>query len=142
MKQGTKKFKLRGYNEDEYFIVYIYDRIEDMRNAANKFTPDQKHDDDVLAIVQPYTRIIINPDGTEKIKDNIGIIRFAKDKLYTHIVAHELVHAAMHHYRLTQSDRMANFGDGNGEPEEDFGMIYAKYFSKMSRQLYKHGLWK
>lgn len=140
MKQGTIKFKLRGYNEAEYFLVYIYDRLEDMRNAASKFSNEEFVD--TMAVVQPYSRVIINPDGTEKMKDNIGIIRFTKDKLHTHIVAHELVHAAMHHFRLTQKDRMANFGDGNGEKEEDFGMIYAKYFSKMSRQLYKFGLWK
>lgn len=137
-----KKFKLRGYNEEEYFVVCIYDTLEEMRNAANKFNQDGELITDALAICQPYTRVRIAEDGTETVINDIGTIRLVKDNLQTHIVSHELVHAAMHHYRLTQPTRRANFGRGNGEAEENFGMIYAKYFSKMSRQLYKHGFWK
>lgn len=135
-----KRFKLQGYNEDEYFWVYVYDSLKKMRTAAEKFKDEKV--EDALAIVQPYTRFRINEDGSEADTHNIGIIRLVKNKLYTHIVAHELIHAAMWHYRLTQSDENANFGKDNSEAEEDFGHIYAKYFSKMSKQLYKHKLWK
>lgn len=134
------KFKLKGYREDEYYIVMVYDSLQEMRRAASKFTGEEIAD--ALAVVQPYQRIKIAADGSEQSLNEIGTIRLVKGKLHTHIVAHEIVHAAMHHYRLTQPDRIANFGDGNSENEEDFGMIYAKYFSKMSGQLYKYGLWK
>ena len=135
-----KKFRLRGYREAEWFWVYIYDSLKDMREDASQHVNEKFPD--ALAITSPFTRIKIEAGKPEKQLDNIGIIRFVKDKLHTHIIAHELVHAAMWHYRLTQKNRKANFGDGNCEAEENFGMIYAKYFSKMSRQLYKHKFWK
>ena len=135
-----KKFKLKGYNEDEWFWVYVYDSLKKMREDASKFSDENI--EDALGVVQPYRRIKINADKTEKLLDNIGIIRLVADRLQTHIIAHELIHAAIHHYRLTQNNGEANFGDSNSDKEEDFGMIYAKYFSKMTRQLYRFGLWK
>lgn len=135
-----KKFKLRGYREAEYFWVWVYDSLKEMRADASRFSGEEITD--ALGIVQPFTRIKINADKSEKSLPNIGIIRLVKDKLHTHIIAHEIVHAAMWHYRLTQTNRKANFGDSNNEKEENFGHIYAKYFSKMSRQLYRFGFWK
>ena len=135
-----KKFKLRGYRETEWFWVYIYDSLKEMREDASQYANEEFSD--ALAITSPFTRIKINSDKSEKQLDNIGIIRFVKDKLHTHIVAHELIHAAMWHYRLTQANRKANFGKQNSKEEEAFGMIYAKYFSKTNRQLYRFGLWK
>ena len=139
-RKRIKKFKLKGYKEAEWFWVYIYDSLKEMREDASQHVNEKFPD--ALAITSPLTRIKINTDKSEKQLDNIGIIRFVKDKLHTHIVAHELVHAAMHHYRLTRPTRIANFGKGNNEHEEAFGIIYAKYFSKMSRQLYRFGFWK
>ena len=142
----AKRFKLRGYNEVEYFWVYIYDSLKEMRRDCNKHGGINGYGNsdtsEALAIVEPYTRVKIHEDGSEEVLPNIGIIRLVKNKLHTHIVSHELVHAAMHHYRLTQKDGIANFGDNNCQAEEDFGFIYCKYFSKMSKQLYKHGFWK
>ena len=135
-----KKFRLRGYGEAEYFNVLVYDSLKEMRQDASKFSNEEITD--ALGIVQPYTRVKINADKTETKIDNIGIIRLVKGKLHTHIIAHELVHAAMWHYRLTQPNRRANFGKDVTATEEALGMIYAKYFSKMSRQLYRFGLWK
>lgn len=135
-----KKFKLKGYKEDQYYWVYIYDSLKEMQKDASEAGGEEMGE--ALGVVQPYLRMKIHPDGSETALNNIGIIRLVKNKLHTHIIAHELVHAAMHHYRLTQTDRNANFGDGNSENEEDFGHIYAKYFSKMSGQLYKYGFWK
>ena len=141
-----KRFKLKGYNESEWFWVYVYDSLKEMRKDADKFGGMNAYGDsdnsDALAVVQPYTRLKISVDGSEKLLNNIGIIRLVKNKLHTHIIAHEIIHVAMWHYRLTQPNRKADFGKENSEKEENFGMIYAKYFSKMSRQLYKHGLWK
>ena len=141
-----KKFKLRGYHEAEWFWVYVYNSLQEMREDASKFGGINGYGDndnsDTLAVVHPYTRIKIEPNKPDKQLNNIGVIRLVKNKLHTHIIAHELIHAAMHHYRLTQSNRKANFGDGNSEQEESFGHIYAKYFSKMSRQLYRFGFWK
>lgn len=146
MKQETKKFKLRGYREKEYFMVYVYDSLKQMRKDADKFGGHNisgvEDNSDALAVVHLYTRVKIMPGKPDAIIPNIGIIRLVKDKLHTHIIAHELIHAAMHHYRLTQSNRKADFGKHNSEKEEDFGVIYAKYFSKMSRQLYRFGYWK
>lgn len=140
-----KKFKLKGYHEDEWYWVYIYDSLKEMRQETDKYCAYYSDDEDnsnVLAVCHCYTRKFIHPDGSETIKNNIGIIRFSKTHLFTHIVAHELVHAAMHHYRLTQPTRIASFGRGNNQKEEDYGHIYAKYFSRMSRKLHLHGFWK
>ena len=141
MKQKIiKKFQLRGYREKEFFKVLIYDSLEEMRKDASDYTKEKIID--ALGIVHPYTRIKIDPGKSEIQLHNIGIIRLVKDRLHTHIIAHELVHAAMWHYRLTQPNRRATFGKGVTEAEEAFGMIYAKYFSSMSRQLYRFGFWK
>lgn len=134
-----KKFKLRGYREAEWFWVYVYDSLKELREDASKYTGEEIAD--ALAIVHPYTKTIMENGKVDKQLD-IGIIRLAKGKIHTHIIAHELVHAAMWHYRLTQPNRKANFGEQNSKEEEDFGMIYAKYFSKMNKQLHRFGLWE
>lgn len=113
------------------FEVYIYRDQDDLARAAEEYDAGQRVD--CYAVCHCVyerleggneTDVRARPDG------HVGILRFSEDYLRTGIVVHELLHAAMHVYRLTRDVR-AQFGTFTGHdhlgddenPEEDLATI-------------------
>lgn len=143
----SKQFKLRAFDSKKYFTVIVYDKLKDLRDAANgysKLTGSIKDYGNTLGVCHPFERIKIK--GKKPIKLNeIGMIRLSKKHTTTHIVFHETMHAAFWQYRLSLSKKYkenADFGDSNSDKEENFLHLAGKIYTKMIRQMYKHKYWK
>lgn len=142
----NKTFKLRAKGQKKYFTVIVYDKLEDLRREANEHDKragvnDVDHNE-VFGVVHSFERIRIEKNGKETPHDQIGIIRFSKKHLRTHVVFHEAMHAALWQFRLSNPERDANFGEQCSPKEEEFLHLAEKVFMDMVRKMYKHGFWK
>lgn len=144
----TEKFQIRAKGYNFYFNVHVYDKIHIMRRYALNYSRRTGNGEDVAdihGIVHPYTKLKVGPKGgktTERHSLDIGIIRLTKTHLSTFVVAHEVMHAAMHLYRTKNKKRVnADFGGENSDNEESFANIYASLFRDMTIKLYDHKLW-
>lgn len=147
-----KKFKIKSPQSDLWFWVIIYHTKKEMRKAAGDHTEDTGERVDFIrasGVCHTYERVRIAPDGTEKILKEIGTIRLIKTELHTEVIAHEIVHAAMHLYRLLYgveneldgSSHNASFGNGCNEDEENLAYLYGELFHCMNLKLHDHKLW-
>lgn len=139
-----KEFKLRARGEKKYFKVIVYDRLAELRIDANDFDRRRGQEpinDDALGCHQPYEKKKIFEDGTEKVMDDIGIIRLFTKRMGGSIVAHEVLHAAFWQYRLSASRELANFGKQCGPLEENLCHLFDRLLLDMHQKLYKHKLW-
>jgi hypothetical protein len=148
-----KKFKIKSMQSDKYFLVRIYPNVKELREAAVKHSKKTGENSplfkDTYGVCHTYERIKIKPDGAEEMINEIGTIRLSNPNCRTGIVAHEVVHAAMHLYRLLYgveheyegSTHNADFGNGCNEDEENFAYIYGELFHDMTKKLYKFDVW-
>ena len=139
-----KRFKLRAWGYKKFFWVVIYDSIKQLRTEASEYDKKTGYisdHNDVLGECVPYERKVITAKGKVTYRDNIGIIRLAKTHTFSHIVVHEVLHAAFWQYRLSLKSEKANFGKSCGPKEEKFNHIFTNLYIKMIRQMYKHKYW-
>lgn len=147
------KFKVKSRWLKTYTRVWVYDSIEELRKDASTHNESrglESDDGDILGVSHHYVREVIDKKGkVEKRKNDVGIIRLSKDHLTTEIVAHELLHAALWHYRMEYgterefegSTENADFGTGCCDEEENLCHIYGQMFRDMTKKLYKLNLW-
>lgn len=137
-------FKLRAPGTEYFFKVKIHGSIKELRKSANRYSDyiGEKGASygDALAVTHTFQRVKISPDGKEEQSLLVGLVRFSSKNISTQIVCHEVIHAALHQYRLTKN-MVADFGEGCNEEEEDFAHIYDSLFRDMVKKLYKHKLW-
>jgi hypothetical protein len=149
---ALKKFKIKSEQSDSWFWVIIYPSISAMRKAASDHTEETGERESfhgAAGVCHTYERVRISPDGSEEILKQVGTIRLVKDRLHTEVIAHEIIHAAMHIYRLLHgveneldgSLRNANFGNGCNPDEENFAYIYGSLFHSMNLKLHDNKLW-
>lgn len=142
-----KQFKLRAFDSKKYFMVVVYDKLEDLRREANEYNGragKAQDNDDILGVCHPFEKILIDKKGKETKSDQIGIIRFSKKHLRTHVVFHETMHAAFWQYRLSlpkKDKKKADFGAMCGPKEEAFIHLAGKLYIDMIRKMYKHKYW-
>lgn len=140
-----KTFRLRGYKYKKYFTVIIHDTVKQMREEADRYEKKPGNNKDILGCCHPFERKRISKAGRViKIHPHIGIIRLAKPKLHTHIVVHEVVHAAFWQYRLSlpsKYEEKADFGNACSKYEEKFAHLFSRLYLDMIRKMYKHKLW-
>lgn len=146
------KFKVKSRDASLYTWVYIYPTLAKMRKAANEYYKEVGHSPvgnyDALGLSHHFVKEKVDGNKT-LIRPNVGIIRLAKNRLSTEIIAHELVHASMWHYRLLHgtenmvdgTSENADFGTGCGPREEDYAHIYGQMFRDITKKLYSKGLW-
>lgn len=140
-----KTFKLRAQGSKKYFTVIVYDKLQDMRNAAIKHDKEagskELDYDKTFGVSHMYQRIIMR-DKKEIPHDEIGIIRFSKKHMPTRVVLHEAMHAALWQYRLSSPSRTADFGEQCSPEEEEFIHLAQKLFTDIIKKMYKHKYWK
>lgn len=150
-----KTFKIKSKQSKCYFKVIVYENIKQLRKDTKKYDALRKvkikdnEDEEILGLCHSFERYKADKDGKFKRLPNIGIIRLAKTYLTTEIVAHEVVHAAMHNYRIDYGNEdiyngtngNANFGNNCCDEEENFAYIYGELFRDITNKLYKYGLW-
>lgn len=138
------KFKIKAREFDQFFTVIIYDKLEEMRAAANKFSRQTGADEDnneAYGVCHTFIRMKIGSDGSSKENPWSGIIRLAKPHLGNEVFSHELAHAALHIYRLDNKGK-ANFGTGIDDREEQFCAIYGRLYRDFINKSYKYNIWK
>mgnify|MGYP001607690556 CR=1 FL=1 len=144
-----KQFRLRAFDSKKYFMVMVYDKVKDLRLEATKYDGradiKEASNDNVLGLCHPFEKFKVLANG-ETIKSNqIGILRFSKKHLRTHIVFHEIMHAAFWQYRLSlpkKAEEKADFGAMCSPKEEAFIHLAGKVYTDMIRKMYKHKYWK
>lgn len=150
---SLKKFKIKSDESDLWFWVIVYPNSKQMREAASNHTAETGERvsfDGAAGVCHTYERIRIDPDGKEEVLKQIGTIRLVKDKLHTEVISHEVVHAAMHLYRLLHgvenpldgSSHNADFGNGCNQDEENFAYIYGSLFHSMNMKLHDNKFWE
>lgn len=143
------KFKLRPPGGYYWFWVYIYEKIGDLRRDFVKFEYRKtfsREDHQVLGIVQPYTRLVIEKGKPDRLHENLGIIRLSKKFLTAEVVAHEIMHATFWQYRIesgkNNNPARAVFTDKVNRNEEIFAHTYGRLFNEITNQLHDRGYWK
>ncbi|MDE1866723.1 MAG: hypothetical protein KGI08_03305, partial [Thaumarchaeota archaeon] len=137
-----KKFQIKSWKYPQWFWVYVYNDIKDLRKESDAYDKmigalRDGENDDILGICHTYTR---EDTVTHTISKNIGIIRLSVPYLPTHIVSHEVFHAAMGLYRFHHKDK-ANFGKHVTPKEEELAHLYGEMFQEMTHKLYKYKFW-
>lgn len=134
-----KAFKIKSMRYPQWFWVYVYDDIKELRKASTNFDEmagfdngDYKH---ILGICQGYKRLI-EKNNHDKVHNNIGIIRLARKHLSPLVVSHEVLHASIHTYRFHH--KVLNLGKNVEDKEEELAHIYGELFSQMTKKLDKY----
>lgn len=138
MSRQIKKFKVR--DEDLWYWVYVYSDKQAMRLDAAIYKLEDSDVQDADALCQPVERLLIQPNKPAVRYGNVGIIR-VMDDVGGAVSSHELLHGAMHIYRL-RNDYKADFGDNNGEKEEELCYILTSLIHEFGDKMYKFGIWK
>lgn len=91
----------RATGDRRFVRVYVYDTVEEMRAAAQRFSPNADGFANAGGVTQSYQIHTINADGTSRLKQTLLIIRLVRDRLGTAPVCHEVNHAATAIYGST-----------------------------------------
>jgi len=118
----------RALGERCHVTVYVYDRLDDMRAAAEAYNSNDCSD--VLAVTQART------DDTGR-ADSV-LIRLARGHLGTRIVSHEMHHAATALYGSAVADRVSRTAHLNHH-NEPFAHLYSDLLHRLVGRLYTLG---
>lgn len=143
-----QRFKLTSLNTGNYWWIYIYDHVDELREAANKYTNGREPAGiswaETYGVHHPFIIENVSKSGKITRKKWVGIIRFAKDYVTPGIVAHELMHAALQDYRV-DNEGPANFGWSDTqrkmEKEEHLAYIYGALFEELNQKLHNLNIW-
>lgn len=136
-----------------WFHVIVYPTTREMIDAANEHTKETGEDmkyTGSAGVCHTYQRLKITEKGEETLLNEIGTIRLAKTHLNTEVVSHEVLHAAMHLYRLLYgtereyegSSHNADFGSGCNPQEENLCYLFGEMFRDMNLKLHNNNLWQ
>lgn len=82
--------------------VWVYDTLEELRAAAQRFAPDDDFTD-TLGVCQTYRTERLTDGEWHKVREPL-IVRLWRERLGTRIVTHEMSHAACELYGRTLPD--------------------------------------
>lgn len=141
-------FKLRAKGFDKYLTVVIYENLETMRASADRWcrkTGTVSDNHNILGICHCFEKFNVRNDVMTK-SDECGIIRLSLPHLRNEVFSHELVHAALHLYRLEERAGeellgQANFGDSIDPREEKLALIYGRLYSDFVAKMYRYKIW-
>lgn len=134
-----KKFKIFSDKTPQvYFWVYVYENLDQLRDQASRFNPNENYDD-CYGVCQPFKREIVKETGEIIRHPNIGVIRIL-DKAGAEVSLHEIIHASLWNYRVCFGD--ANFGEECSIDEENFAYICGQLYRSLVSKMYKFGIWK
>lgn len=108
--------------------VYVYDRLDDMREAAERFNGNDNSD--ALGVTQAY----YSADGTHC----LPIVRLARGHLGTQIVSHEMHHAATALYGVSVGEH-ARARTHLNHFNEPFAHLYSDLLRRLVDRLYALG---
>lgn len=139
------KFKIKSKQTAYWFWVYIYGTESQMHHAAQLHAKETGETIDYAkaeasGICHTYQILKVSPDGKDQLLKEIGTIRLSRENLSSRVVSHEVLHAALHNYRIHYK-RNADFGDMVNQAEEDLAYIFADLFKDMNIKLHDHKLW-
>lgn len=128
-----------------WFWVRVHSDVEEMRAACHRARPwhGRANWRDAAAVCHTAAAAYADADTEFKhprwpANGYAGTIRLVAGDMTSEIVAHELVHAAAHVYRMN-CQPVVNLGDGFDDSyhqsEEDFAYIYGILFREMDHVL-------
>lgn len=117
--------------------VYIYDTVEELREAASRFAPGVDFSE-AAGTAQSYQRIRIEANGTETTIAAPYIIRLWRERLAAAVVTHELVHIAQQIYGDTlAADTLAD--EVMHASNEPFAYLVSDLVDRLVDRLYDLG---
>ena len=118
--------------------VYIYDTVEELREAGQRFSPDEDVSD-AYGLHQSYRRERYD-DGTWSVKSNPYIVRLWRDLLGSNHTTHEMVHAAQAIYgdTLNGDEPVTEIMNGGNEP---FAYLVSDLVMRLVNRLYALGFY-
>lgn len=135
-------FTVRRRGSRYFFSVHVchskaqmFKLVEEHMVEAGKKKPARNYE----AICCCYERIRVKD---EKRMPDIGQIFFHKERLGAGIVAHEMLHAALHHERLIDKNEHAVLTSNIGEAEERVARTLTHMVRKFTNEAYGRGIYK
>lgn len=129
----------RALGQRQFIRVYIYDTIEELRAAGERFSPGENYSD-AYGLHQSYRRERYE-DGTWSIKSNPYIIRLWRELIGSNHVTHEVVHAAQAIYgdTLNGDEQVTEIMHGGNEP---FAYLVSDLCSRLVNRMYALGFYE
>lgn len=133
----------RATGTRETVRVYVYDTLEEMRAAADRFdggVAGEGFFDDALGVTQTYERQRL-VDGVWSTVRHPLIVRLQRDRIGTTIVSHEMNHAAVELYgRTLAPDTLAV--DVLHNANEELAHLQSDLTAGLVRRLYALGFYE
>lgn len=135
------KFIVRRYRSPYFFTVRVFGSKAKMyayfqkRGKSIGLKPKDAHLN-FEAICMCYERL-----RAAKRMPDIGEVLFYRDRLGAGIVAHEMLHAAMHYDRLVSRNETATFTANIGKEEERLAHCLTDLVRQFTVKAYKSGLY-
>lgn len=140
---STQSFIVRRHRSPYFFAVRVFDTKAEMFAHFRKRGKviGLKRKDGHLnfeAICMCYERIRAKDD---KRMPDIGEVLFYRERLGAGIVAHEMLHAAMHYERLVTRNTSATFTEYIGKEEERLAHCLTDLVRAFTVKAYKLGIY-
>lgn len=137
-KMGARLIRIssRATGERRHVRVYIYDTIEEMRAAGERFNGGDLST--AGGVCQSYQTISIDEHGNETPKHTLLIVRLVKDRLGAAIICHELNHAATAIYGSTL-DPEVRAVDVLDNANETLAYLHSDLTERLVNRLYDLG---
>lgn len=139
----SESFTVNRHGSRYTFAVKVFDtkaKMYDYFRKRGKAIGLKRRDGelDFAAICMCYERIRTRD---EKRMPDIGEVLFYRDRLGAGIVAHEMLHAAMHYERLVNQNTNATFTPNIGKEEERLAHTLTDLVRQFTETAYKRGLY-
>jgi hypothetical protein len=118
--------------------VHIHDTVEQLRTAGYRTSPWHGRDwwDGCMGCFQPSPVRIDAVTGVARESSYAGILRLANGWVTAEIVAHELVHAALHVFRMNVHPNV-HLGPGCRRREEQLAYIYGELYASFEARFHE-----